>query len=66
VLPKSKIQAKWICPDCHGEYSALIANMVSGEADCPYCNDRQVLPGFNSFSVRHEKLLQEWDMVKIT
>lgn len=63
VLPGSKSQAKWICPECHGEFSALIADMVRREVTCPYCNDRQVLPGFNSFAVRHEKLLQEWDMV---
>ena len=63
VLPGSKSPAKWICPDYGGEYTALIADVVAGEANCPYCNDRQVLPGFNSFAVRHDDLLQEWDVV---
>lgn len=61
ILPSLQIFASWICPDCHGEYRARVADMVSGAVDCPYCNDRQVLPGFNSFMVRHKDLMDEWD-----
>lgn len=61
VLPTLRGFANWICPTCHGEYKARVADMVSGAADCPYCNDRQVLPGFNSFMVRHKDLMDEWD-----
>lgn len=61
ILPSLKIFANWLCPVCHGEYKALVADMVSGIADCPYCNDRQVLLGFNSFKARHKDLMDEWD-----
>ena len=50
----------WICPDCGGKYSSTIQDIVSGKAECPYCNDRQVLPGFNSFKIKHPDLMDEW------
>ena len=62
-LFNSRTYAIWDCPDCHGEYNALIDEIVAGTYDCPYCNDRRVLPGFNSFAVRHEDLLKEWDFI---
>jgi len=39
----------------------IIKDVVSQEADCPYCNNRMLLPGVNSFAERHEDLLSEWD-----
>ncbi|MBR2707314.1 MAG: zinc-ribbon domain-containing protein [Mogibacterium sp.] len=35
----------------------------SKEIACPYCGDRSVLPGYNSFASKHKDLLQEWDYV---
>ena len=63
VLPDAHTWAKWVCPVCTGEYNARINEVVSGEADCPYCSDRLVLPGFNSFSARHPDFMAEWDLV---
>ena len=63
VLSTARTIAKWICPDCSGEYRARISDVVSGENSCPYCNDRMVLPGFNSFAAKHPNLLEEWDFV---
>lgn len=60
VLPGVASIAIWTCPDCHGEYTAPINEMVSGEYSCPYCNNRKVLPGFNSLAVRKPDLLNEW------
>ena len=60
VLSSSPRYVQWICPTCHGAYSASIKDMVSGEADCPYCNGRKVLPGFNSFKIKHPDLMDEW------
>jgi DNA-directed RNA polymerase subunit RPC12/RpoP len=60
VLSSSPRYVQWICPTCHGAYSASIKDMVSGEADCPYCTGRQVLPGFNSFKIKHPDLMDEW------
>jgi rubrerythrin len=61
VLPDTNSWAKWICPNCNGEYRALISKMSSCEATCPYCNDRLVLPGFNSFAAKHPDLMSEWE-----
>ncbi len=61
VLAEGSLYAAWICPTCNGEYNARIKDVVSQEADCPYCNNRMLLPGFNSFAERHEDLLSEWD-----
>ena len=44
-------------------YRARISDVVLGENSCPYCNDRMVLPGFNSFAAKHPNLLEEWDFV---
>jgi len=63
VLPSLTLRVQWCCPECGGEYSESIADMVNGNADCPYCNDRKVLPGYNSFAVKHPDLMVEWDAV---
>jgi len=63
VLYKSDAPALWVCPECKGEFTSSTRSMTVGEMDCPYCNDRKVLPGFNSFAVRHADLLAEWDYV---
>jgi len=61
VLPTVSVPAKWICPDCTGEYNAPINEMTDGTYTCPYCEDRMVLPGVNSFKVKHPDLMAEWD-----
>lgn len=53
----------WICPVCNGEYNAQVKRVVDGSADCPYCDDRLILSGFNSFQARHPDLMEEWDHV---
>ena len=63
VLTTRSTDYLWICPKCNKEYSAQINKMVSGEADCPYCNDRIIIPGFNSFAAKHPDLLKEWDYI---
>ena len=60
VFYNSSLWFQWVCPKCEGEYGARIAEVVSGEADCPYCNDRRVLAGFNSFTIKHSELMGEW------
>ncbi len=30
---------------------------------CPYCNDRQVLSGFNSIADKQKSMLKEWDYI---
>lgn len=42
VLPNVNY-ALWTCPTCHGDYSARIIEVVNGEAECPYCNNKKLL-----------------------
>lgn len=63
VLYKAYETALWACNECHGEFRARIREMITGEVECPYCNDRKVLAGFNSFAAKHKDLLTEWDYV---
>ena len=51
---------RWRCPDCNGDYNAPIKEMVEGYT-CPYCNNRQLLLGYNSFADKHPDLLEELD-----
>ncbi len=62
-LKKNIYTALWNCPTCHGEYPARICDREIGDDSCPYCNDRKVLPGVNSFKVKHIDLLDEWDHI---
>ena len=59
VLPNTNM-ATWTCLTCHGNYSARIIDVINGEVDCPYCNDRKVLPGFNSLAVKHPDIAKMW------
>ena len=42
---------------------ATIKEHMEGTDSCKYCEDVVVLPGFNSFAVKHKDLLAEWDYV---
>ena len=63
VLPNRTTLAIWCCTKCGEEYTAPISNMVEGNHSCPYCDDRKVLPGHNSFAVKFPVLMEEWDYV---
>jgi len=62
-FPTSSVYKLWICPTCKGEFSTSIRNMVTETDNCPYCSGRKVLPGYNSFAVKHPKLLEELDFI---
>ena len=55
--------ALWICPTCNGEYTAKISDREADDDSCPYCANRKVLPGYNSFAIKHAELLEEWDYI---
>ncbi len=63
VLPTSGNSFRWICDTCHGEYSALVKDVVAGIDECPYCKGTKVLKGFNSFGDRHPDLIKEMDEI---
>lgn len=50
----------WICPRCKGEYFKIVLDFVSNPDDCPYCNDRKPLPGFNTLAVKYPELAAMW------
>lgn len=59
IICKDDKYLTWICPTCHGEYSDSIGNILNGIDNCPYCNNKKVLPGFNDLATRHPDLVDE-------
>ena len=57
-LPTSTKYCLWKCPNCGGTNDFRVCDMVSGEAECPYCSGAKVLPGFNSVAVKYPELLE--------
>lgn len=55
--------AKWHCPDCNGLLTLSVRDYVDGNYDCPYCNDRRALSGYNTFKIRYPQLMLEWDEI---
>ena len=64
VRYNSRSTALWKCPTCHGEYSYIIGVRKTEDDACPYCSDRKILPGYNSFKVKHPDLMEEWCWVE--
>ena len=61
VMKVSWSQRKWICPTCNGEYICAIKKRTeAGNADCPYCAGRRLLPGYNSLADTNPELAVEW------
>ena len=63
IFPDVVTPFVWDCPDCGGEYNALMKDVVSGEYTCPFCDDRLTLPGFNDFATRHPDLMKEYNYI---
>lgn len=60
VRKSNRFPARWICPECHGEYRAMISEREVDDDSCPYCNGRKAFPGVNTFKVKHPDLMEEW------
>lgn len=60
VFPTSQLRVLWQCDDCGLDYYSTVLAMVKGNADCPYCHDRLINPGFNSLKALHPDLMDEW------
>ncbi len=50
----------WECPDCHGEYRAVIRERSVGDDSCPFCNGRRTQLGINSLMDTHPLLAKEY------
>lgn len=62
MLPNAQTSHIWRCPVCNYDYNASTYDMVNGYT-CPYCNDRILIPDFNSFGAKHPDLVTEMDEV---
>ncbi len=60
VLDSSYTRVLWICPECHGEYSALIKDRNEYDDYCPYCSGKKILKGFNTLTDVNPELASEW------
>ena len=61
VLPTDRGSYYLNCPECGGTYPTKLQEAIAGEDECPYCSGRKLLPGYNSFDVKHPDLMEEWD-----
>lgn len=59
VLPTSRYLAEWICSTCGGKYYAFVDEMVNGDVECPYCNNRKPLAGFNTLKVLYPDIAKQ-------
>ena len=63
VLATRQHRVLWICPECGGEYAWPMNERHLGDGVCPFCNNRKVLPGYNSLLVKYPELMTEWDTI---
>lgn len=64
----SQFKAYFICPDCGAKTYRRIKDAFNFVKDndspilfeCPYCNDKKVLPGYNSLMDIKPELAEEW------
>jgi hypothetical protein len=58
VMWGSNKKLNWRCPSGH-EYVTRVADRTADGAQCPYCQGRKVLVGFNDFATTHPLLAQQ-------
>ena len=52
----------WKCPVCKGEYQQTVKKKIlMKESCCLYCQNNEVLKGFNDLETTHKHLMNEWD-----
>ena len=66
ILPTYTIQMRWRCSSCDMIWKASPKDRVSGEASCPYCDGRKVIPGKTSLAVLYPTLMTEWLTIENT
>lgn len=62
IVPTTQTSYIWKCPKCNYDYNASVYDMIHGYT-CPYCNDRQLMLGYNSFADKHPDLFMEMDQI---
>ena len=57
----SGYKAWWKCSVCKGEYQQTVKKKILMKESCPYCQNNEVLKGFNDLETTHKHLMNEWD-----
>lgn len=60
VTPDCSFNALWGCPECNGEYRALVHDVVYGTASCPVCSNKRILPGYNTLADKNPDIAEIW------
>ena len=62
IMSNSNYRAWWKCSACKGEYQQTVKKKIlMKESCCPYCQNNEVLKGFNDLETTHKHLMNEWD-----
>lgn len=59
VSPFSNKKYWWVCEHGH-EWQAVLSQRVFHNSQCPFCTNRQVLPGFNDLYTTYPKIAAQW------
>ena len=62
VAPHSNKLVYWLCENGH-EFKMTPVNRANGQ-NCPYCNNRRLLVGYNDLGTTHPNIAKEWDYSK--
>ena len=60
LMHNSGYKAWWKCSVCKGEYQQTVKKKILMQESCPYCQNNEVLKGFNDLATTHPWLIKEW------
>lgn len=60
ILRTCSYEALWVCPECAGEYRRPVKTKTHDNSDCPYCNGRKVLTGYNDLATTNPELVAQY------
>ena len=60
VTPRSSQKVWWKCEKGHS-WDASVGHITDRGANCPYCNNKRILAGYNDLATVNPKLAEEWD-----
>lgn len=61
LMSNSGYKVWWKCSVCKGEYQQTVKKKILMKESCPYCQNNEVLKGFNDLETTHKHLMNEWD-----
>lgn len=58
-ISAGSVRKVWWRGVCSHEWQSVVQSRTSG-ARCPYCTNRQALPGFNDFATKYPEIAAQW------